>query len=203
MKLEETNILLFGKDWPKEQIYSPANYFGNAAPVELEIGCGKGKFLVERAQESPERNFIGIDRVGKWMKTGDRRGSNRQLSNITFIKAEALEFLKILEPECVEAIHMYFPDPWPKRRHRRRRLFTADFLGLLYSKLKSGGLIELATDDTDYFSQMKQSVEQAPIVWASRRETLNERICHGHLKTNYESKFAAVGRNLYYLELKK
>lgn len=203
MKLEETKILLFGTGWPKGQIYSPANTFGNTASVELEIGCGKGKFLVMRAQESPDRNFIGVDRVGKWMKIGDWRGTKRQLSNIVFIKAEALSFLDVLEPACVEIIHMYFPDPWPKRRHRPRRLFSADFLILLYSKLKPGGLIELATDDEDYFLQMKKSIEQAPLVWASRRETLNERICQSHLKTNYESKFAAAGRKLHYLELRK
>lgn len=203
MKLEETKILLFGTAWAKERIFSPAEYFGNDAPVELEIGCGKGKFLVGRAQESPDRNFIGVDRVGKWMKVGDWRGSRRLLSNILFVKSEAGEFLKQLEPASVEIIHMYFPDPWPKRRHRVRRLFTAAFLAVLHSKLKPGGLIELATDDEDYFSQMRRSIDEAPLVWALRRETVNERISHAHLKTNYETKFAAAGKNLHYLELKK
>lgn len=203
MKLEETKILLFGQDWEKEKPFSPSAYFENDAPIELEIGCGKGKFLVARAQESADRNFIGLDRVGKWMKIGDSRGAKRQLSNVLFIKAEAQEFLKILEPACAEIIHMYFPDPWPKRRHRQRRLFTADFLVLLNSKLKPGGLLELATDHEDYWMQIIQSVEKAPLVWASRRETLNDRICQPHLKTNYEAKFAAAGKKLYYLELKK
>lgn len=203
MKLEETNILLFNTGWPKDKPFVPAEFFGNAAPLELEIGCGKGKFLVARAEESADRNFIGLDRVGKWMKIGDRRGGKRQLSNILFIKSDALEFLKVLEPACAEIIHMYFPDPWPKRRHRARRLFTASFLVTLYSKLKPGGLIELATDDEDYFGQMKRSVDEAPLSWAARRETINERISHPHLKTNYEAKFAAAGRRLHYMELKK
>jgi tRNA (guanine-N7-)-methyltransferase len=203
MKLEETNILIFGIGWEKGRIFSPREHFGNDAPVELEIGCGKGKFLVSRAQESPERNFIGFDRVGKWMKVGDWRGSRRMLTNILFIKTDALEFLKVLEPSSADVIHMYFPDPWPKRRHRPRRLFTAAFLEILHGKLKPGGLIELATDDEDYFSQMKKSIAESALMWASRRETVNERISHAHLRTNYEAKFAAAGKKLHYLELKK
>ena len=80
MKLEETNILMFGIDMPKEEVFSPSRFFENNHPVEFEIGCGKGKFLVERASESPETNFIGVDRVGKWMKIGDKRGGKKNLA---------------------------------------------------------------------------------------------------------------------------
>ncbi len=73
MKLEDTNILLFKSDWPEKKIFSPEEYFKRKAPLEFEIGCGKGKFLVARAVESPEINFIGIDYAGKWMKTYERR----------------------------------------------------------------------------------------------------------------------------------
>lgn len=202
MKLTETKILQIPAA-EKDRIFSPEEFFGNDFPVELEIGCGKGKFLVGRAQESPDRNFIGIDRVGKWMKIGDARGAKRNLKNLLFIKADAPEFLKALKPKSVETIHMYFPDPWPKRRHRARRLFTADFLKVLHSKLKPGGLLELATDFQDYYEQMQKSVKAAEISWASQRETVSERIHSPHLKTNYELKFEAAGKKLYYMELKK
>lgn len=203
MKIEETKILVFKDQWPEKKIFSPRDFFKREAPAELEIGCGKGKFLVERAQESPERDFIGIDRAGKWMKTGDRKGAKRNLENVVFIKTEALAFLELLEPGCVEIIHMYFPDPWPKRRHRGRRLFTADYLKILNSKLKPSGLVEIATDDADYYAQIKKSVDQAGLAWENRQETVNDRICCPHLKTNYEMKFEAQGRPLYYMELKK
>lgn len=203
MKLENTNILIFKTQWPEKKIFSPEEFLKRKAPLEFEIGSGKGKFLVSRAEESPEINFIGIDRAGKWMKIGDRRGAYRKLEHIAFIKTEALEFMELLEPLCVDVFHMYFPDPWPKRRHRGRRLFTTEFVKILYSKLKPSGLIELATDDADYYEQMKKSVDQAEIPWEDRKETVNQRIRHPHLKTNYEMKFEAAGRNLYYMELKK
>lgn len=202
MKLTETNILQL-KAGEKEKVFSPEELFGNDFPLELEIGCGKGKFLVGRAQESPDRNFIGVDRVGKWMKIGDTRGSKRNLKNLLFVKADAPEFLKTVKPQSVEVIHMYFPDPWPKRRHRGRRLFTADFVKVLYGKLKSGGLLELATDFQDYYEQMQKSVKTADLPWKTQRETVGERIHSPHLKTNYELKFEAAGKNLYYMELRK
>ncbi len=203
MKLENTGILIFKTQWPEKKTFSPEEFFKRKAPLEFEIGSGKGKFLVSRAEESPEMNFIGIDRAGKWMKIGDRRGSKKQLENLLFIKTEALEFFEVLEPLCVDMFHMYFPDPWPKRRHHPRRLFTAPFVKLLYSKLKPGGIIEIATDDADYYQQMKKSVDQAEIPWEDRKEAVNQRIRHLHLKTNYEMKFEAEGRNLYYMELTK
>lgn len=203
MKLEDTNILVFKTQWPEKKIFSPSEFLKRSAPLEFEIGCGKGKFLVARAEESPEINFIGIDRAGKWMKIGDRRGSFRKLEHLAFIKTEALEFFELLEPLCVDVFHMYFPDPWPKRRHRNRRLFNADFLKMIYTKLKPSGFIEIATDDADYFGEMKKSVDRAGIPWEDHKETVNQRIRHPHLKTNYELKFEAAGRNLYYMELKK
>src|SRR5687767_4478176 len=98
MSLQETKILLFpaksrpaageDNDSQKDEPFLPEVIFGRKAPVEVEIGCGKGKFLVERATEAPEIDFIGVDRVAKWMKAGDRRASKRQLSNLLFIRAE-------------------------------------------------------------------------------------------------------------------
>ncbi len=181
---------------------SLAQIFGNNCPIELEIGCGKGKFLVARAEESPEINFLGIDRISKWMKIGQKRGDKRQLGNLKFIKAECRKFLSQMVPQSIAVFHIYFPDPWPKRRHRKRRLVTADFLRLLHSRLRRGGFVELATDDSDYFLGMKKAAGETANFWKNIREA-DQRLTGGAVKTNYELKFESSGRSLCYLELEK
>jgi len=178
--------------------------FGNAHPVEMEIGCGKGKFLVARSIGNPEINFLGIDRVSKFMNIGKTRAQKRTLPNIRFLRAEARAFLtEAIAPGSVSVFHIYFPDPWPKRRHQVRRVFTPGLLTLLHARLVPGGLVEIATDDKDYFDAMKKTIATTGELWENVREAVNERIFDGMNKTNYELKWAAEGRPLYYVELKK
>jgi tRNA (guanine-N7-)-methyltransferase len=178
--------------------------FGNSNPVEMEIGCGKGKFLVARSTENPATNFLGVDRVSKFMNIGKTRAQRRALPNIRFLRAEARAFLTgAIAPESVSVFHIYFPDPWPKRRHQVRRVFTVELLKLLHARLVPGGLVEIATDDKDYFEAMKKTIAATAGLWENVRETVNERILDGMNKTNYELKWAAEGRSLFYAELKK
>ena len=181
-----------------------SEFFGNFNPVEMEIGCGKGKFLVARSIENPGTNFLGIDRVSKFMNIGKTRAQKRALPNIRFIRAEARAFLtEAIVPASVSVFHIYFPDPWPKRRHQARRVFKEEFLKLLHARLVPGGLVEIATDDRDYFEAMKKTIAATAELWENVRETVNERILDGMNKTNYELKWAAQGRSLFYAELKK
>ncbi|MCM8775744.1 MAG: hypothetical protein NC930_05280, partial [Candidatus Omnitrophica bacterium] len=106
-------------------------------------------------------------------------------------------------PESVSVFHVYFPDPWPKRRHRKRRLINAGFLLMLHQKLKSGGLVEVATDDGDYFSEINKAVSQTGIHWSGVRQGVNQRLADVAFRTNYELKYGNAGKTLYYLELKK
>jgi tRNA (guanine-N7-)-methyltransferase len=190
-----------------EEKFAPLSFselFGNTHPVEMEIGCGKGKFLVARAIEHPGTNFFGIDRVSKFMNIGKTRAQKRTLPNIRFLRAEARAFLtEAIALGSVSIFHVYFPDPWPKRRHRVRRVFTPEFLTLLHGRLVPGGLVEVATDDKDYFDAMKKTVAVTGVLWDNVRESVNERILGGMNRTNYELKWAAAGRSLYYMELRK
>ena len=178
--------------------------FGNNNPVEIEIGCGKAKFLLARATERPEINFLGIDIVWKWMKYGVQRSEKRGLSNIRFLKADARETIRYgIAQESVSVFHVYFPDPWPKRKHRKRRMITGEFLRLLHERLTAGGFIELATDHADYYLQMESAVIQSGLSWGGVRKTSDERLFEALSKTNYEIKYEAAGRKLHYLELMK
>ena len=177
--------------------------FGNSNPVEIEIGCGKGKFLLARAAENPNINFLGIDRVAKWMKIGLERSEKRKITNLHFMKTEAREWLAQIPRESIAAFHIYFPDPWPKRRHRPRRLVQKSFLVDLYDRLSPGGFLEIATDDVDYFSHMKMQFEDFPRAWKEVRPQINQRFINPEHKTNYELKYEAQGKPLYYLEARK
>ena len=181
-----------------------ADIFGNHHPVHVEIGCGKGRFLVTLAEQYPDINFFGIDRLMKWMKIGLQKKDKRKIGNLRLIKMEARELVSpLLAPDSVDAFHINFPDPWPKRRHRKRRLVTADFLGLLQTRLKDGGRVEIATDDLDYFEHMKQAGEHTVSLWRAVRKSINQRLCFAGFRTNYEIKYEAAGKQLYYLELWK
>ncbi|OGX12436.1 MAG: tRNA (guanosine(46)-N7)-methyltransferase TrmB [Omnitrophica bacterium RIFOXYB12_FULL_50_7] len=191
----------------RDEKYEPIvfrEFFGNSHPVELEIGCGKGKFLVARAIGNPGTNFLGIDRVSKFMNIGKTRAQKRALPNIRFLRAEGKAFLtEAIALGSVSLFHIYFPDPWPKRRHQVRRVFTSELLVLLHARLVPGGLVEIATDDKDYFVAMKKTIAATVELWENVCETVNERILDGMNKTSYELKWAAEGRPLFYAELKK
>jgi len=182
----------------------PTSIYGSELPLEVEIGCGKGKFLIARAVEHPEMNFLGIDVIWKWMKFGVRRSDKREIDNIRFVRADAKEVIAYgLPPASVSIFHIYFPDPWPKRRHRKRRLVTADFLRLLHSRLTDHGVIELATDHHEYYTFVQAAVEQSGVEWAGVSETTDERLFEADTKTNYEIKYEHAGRTIYYMELEK
>lgn len=172
--------------------------------LEIEIGCGKGKFLVGRAAANPAVRFRGIEKAGKWMRRGAKRGEKKGLSNLEFIRGDVWEILEQgIARESVDIFHIYFPDPWPKRRHHKRRLIQPEFLEILYLRLKKGGLVEIATDDTDYYRHISDAVREVPWEWRQIRESFNRRLFDPEFKTDYELKYSKEGRPIYYLELQK
>jgi tRNA (guanine-N7-)-methyltransferase len=131
--------------------------FPKAQPLEVELGSGDGSFLVEHALAQPERNFIGIERLLGRLRKLDRKGRRAGLTNLRGLRIESSYFLQYLLPaHSAAALHVYFPDPWPKRKHRRHRLINEAFVSLAHSALESGGILFLRTDDADYFSQMQR-----------------------------------------------
>jgi tRNA (guanine-N7-)-methyltransferase len=133
----------------------PANLFARAAPLEVELGCGDGSFLVHYAQRHPERNFIGVERLLGRIRKLDRKGRRASLTNLRGVRIESAYFLEYLLPlHSAAALHIYFPDPWPKRRHWRRRLVNERFPEIARQALSPGGVVYMRTDDPAYFEQM-------------------------------------------------
>ena len=134
-----------------------AALFPKAQPFEVELGCGDASFLVGYAGLHPERNFIGVERLLGRLRKLDRRGRRAGLTNLRGVRIESSYFLEyLLPPHSVSAVHIYFPDPWPKKRHHKKRLINEQFPKIARAALAPEGAVYLRTDDADYFRQMTE-----------------------------------------------
>lgn len=147
-------------DWPR--------FFGNDHPVEIDVGCGRGLFLVTAGQAHPEINYLGIEIDYREGRHGAKRIKKRDMSNVRVLGGDVNRaFDKLVRPHSVSAVHVYFPDPWWKRKHRRRRLFTDAFVDRMVRVLEPGGLVHSWTDVGDYFEVISALMDHD-----SRFETL-------------------------------
>ncbi len=182
-----------------------AQVFGRCGLVHIEIGSGKGAFLVHQAQARPEVNFLGIEWAGKYYRyTVDRIG-RWGLSNVRLIRADAATFLRDSVPDqSVDCFHIYFPDPWPKKRHHKRRLLQTSNLEMLIARLKPGGQIRIATDHEDYFRQIQDVTSACNTLLEEiefeRPAGANEGECTG---TNYERKYVKESRAIHTAAFRK
>jgi tRNA (guanine-N7-)-methyltransferase len=132
-----------------------AELFGRSAPLYVDLGCGDGSFLCEMAQQIPKKNFLGIERLTKRVKKVRRKAE--KIENVRVLRADTLFAVRYLLPESsVETFYLLFPDPWPKRRHQLRRIFTRDFLDAIAAALEKHGFLRVATDQLDYFQQIER-----------------------------------------------
>lgn len=163
--------------------------FPRAQPLEVELGSGDGSFLVEYASRHPDRNLLGIERLLGRARKLDRKSRRAGLANLSVIRIESSYFLEFLLPKnCAEAIHVYFPDPWPKRRHWRHRLINARFPLLASEALKPGGCVFLRTDNPEYFQQMRDVFSSSPLF-----EVIGTPLELAQITTDFECDFNARG----------
>ncbi|OED37182.1 hypothetical protein AB834_02095 [PVC group bacterium (ex Bugula neritina AB1)] len=173
------------------------------APLELEIGCGKGRFILNKAKASPETYHIGLDWSWKWMRMGLDKCLSKDVQNIRFHRGEAFEFLeKTLWEKSLLACHAYFSDPWPKKKHHKRRLITPAFIDMAYSRLSTGGKLMLSTDFLTYYTSIQNAIYTAKASWSSILQT-NSRQSFLECKTNYEIKYEKESRLLSFITLTK
>lgn len=139
-----------------------AALFERAAPLELELGAGLGDFLIERAGAAPERNFIAVELAGPVARMLAVRIGRLDLPNVKVMRADARTVVNLLMPDSsVAAYHIYFPDPWPKARHAKHRMFTPRFVTGLRRTLEPGGHVYLATDVPEWAEAMFAMMAQA------------------------------------------
>lgn len=176
----------------------PAGWTGpEASPLEIDVGCHKGLFLVEMARRYPERNFLGIERQVERVAKTEKKIASLGLANASVRCAEGLESLKNVPANCVDHIHVLFPDPWPKRRHHSRRLVQKAFLDCCHAILKPAGLLRLVTDDENYASAMKAVAAEDPRFVAQSQEDREYPL------TEFQKKFLEDGRPFYTLLLRR
>lgn len=181
-----------------------ALFDGDSKPIELEIGCGKGAFLLRQAKAHPERNYVGIEWANKFYKYAADRMARWNMTNVRIMRCDAGEFVRgRLAPACLSALHIYHPDPWPKKRHLRRRLIQAPFMEAAVRVLMPGGRLAIQTDHADYFEQIKQVTsarhELEPIAFEDVEFGTGE----GDVKTNFEIKYLREGRAIYRLAFRR
>lgn len=129
--------------------------FPKSQPLEIELGCGDASFLLSYAHAHPESNFIGVERLGGRIRKLDRKGRRAGLTNLRGVRIESGYFLEYLvPPKSATALHVYFPDPWPKRKHLKNRFINERFTQIAQRVLTPGGIVYLRTDHEDYFEQM-------------------------------------------------
>ena len=169
--------------------------FGRDAPVHVDLGCGDGSFLQRLAAERPELNFLGIERLLRRVRSSNKKA--KELPNVRIIRSETLFVLQHLFPRAaIESFYLLFPDPWPKRRHHRRRIVTAGFLRAISSCLIEGGSLFVATDDADYFAVIRRLTKDAKdFSVANGPWTLPA--------STFEKRFVDSGLPIHRLELRK
>lgn len=169
--------------------------FGRDAPVEIEIGCGKGRFLMEEAARRPEVGFLGIEWSLKHLRIARDRAERRGLRNLRLYRADARHVLADLVPDAsVGRVHVYCPDPWPKKRHHKRRLFVAETTRHLERVLVPGGFLRVSTDVRDYFEAIV-AVVAAETALRTAEDPDVDGAPGG--RTNYEVKYLAEGRAIH------
>ncbi len=178
--------------------------FGNSNPVEVEIGFGKGAFLLALARNHPERNFFAVEFAKHWAFRLSALIERDGPSNIIAVHADFTCLVEtMIWPESVSAYHLYFPDPWWKRRHHRRRLFQIGFVTALARTLTLSGKIFLASDVPDYFEQIVQQFTALPELrqfpWQRDQITRKGKL----ITTDFEHKYRKEGRAIFYAGFEK
>jgi len=179
--------------------------FGRSGPVHIEIGTGRATFLVNQGRSQPDVNFLGIEWARRYYRYAVDRIGRWSLTNVRIIRTDAAAFIADFVPaDSVDCFHIYFPDPWPKKRHHKRRLFNPANLKELLCCLKPAGSIRIATDHADYFEQIQtvltaqgpkiEEIEFLATAGADKGEWVG---------TNFERKYIKDKRPIYTIAVRK
>jgi tRNA (guanine-N7-)-methyltransferase len=178
--------------------------FGRRAPLVVEVGFGNGQFLADMARARPETDFVGIELYGKGIEKLSRRLEREAIGNVRIVKGEALSVLRArFGRGRVAEVHLNFPDPWPKKRHHKRRLVGPALPVALFACLPPGGEVRMATDDTCYALQMREVFEAHPGFANAAGPHRFAEPEPGRVATKYERKFGALGHTIRHLHYRR
>lgn len=184
---------------PKEYKGKWNTIFGNDNPIRVEIGMGKGRFIMDQARLHPDINFIGIEKYSTVLLRAIQKMEEETLPNVTFIRMDAEEITDVFDKEEIDLIYLNFSDPWPKDRHAKRRLPSRQFLERYDQILKKDGVIEFKTDNKDLFTFAEEEVNESK--WRIKAITYDLHndsfMMEGNVMTEYEEKFSSKGNPIY------
>lgn len=186
------------------QPFDPAAVFGEDRPWALEIGAGKGHFLEAMGPQNPGMSFLGLEYKLKRCHLMGKRFKKLGLTNVKVIWAEATMFLKdYVAPGSLSAIYVNFPDPWPKRRHVRRRLLQEDFIALLVERLAPAGEMTIATDFVEYADEIADRLQRHPDLVPALEPPFIRPHLEGYPQTQFEKIFREQGLTLHFMRVRK
>ncbi|MBQ9694336.1 MAG: tRNA (guanosine(46)-N7)-methyltransferase TrmB [Kiritimatiellae bacterium] len=163
-------------------------------PIELEIGCGNGRFIAARATKNPEQPYLAVERMMERLRRCSRKAQHGELQNLTFVRVEAGRFVReVLPDHCVKAMYLFFPDPWPKRRHHKNRFFQREMCDTLTRIFVPGGIMYISTDHEDYFKEMYRFLSED-----NRFEEIAPLIREADEQTDFERLFLSKGDPIYH-----
>ena len=171
------------------------DYFQDGKPIQLEIGMGKGKFLMQLAEKNPQIHYIGIEKYSSVLVRALEKMEENPLENLHFIRMDAENIVNVFEKGEVDQIYLNFSDPWPKARHAKRRLTSREFLARYEQILADDGVVEFKTDNKGLFEFSLEEVEVAG--WKLLAHTFDlhnqAEMMEGNVMTEYEEKFSSMG----------
>ncbi len=168
--------------------------FGNNNPIHIEIGMGKGRFIMDMARLNPDINFVGIEKFSSVLVRAIEKQNEERLPNLFFIRMEAEYIENVFDKEEVDYIYLNFSDPWPKDRHAKRRLTSVQFLSKYINILSSKGGITFKTDNRPLFDFSLEQIDEAG--WIKENVTFdlhNSEYAEGNVMTEYEQRFSDMG----------